>query len=636
LTSPPIPSWREAIVLLAALVAPVLVAAALGAAGPQSLRLNLGPGDGPYVRDFLPDYEVRDYVARHWTTRRAAVVLPLEVRGGPATLVYRYAPPPLVEGDVAEIEVWLAGTLIDRYTAGRVEHQERVVWLGALPPTPLEIRFAVRSRDDRDLGLWLDWLRLDLGVRGRSVLEGAARWRPALLVALLFSLLLAAGWRARAAALLSAPAALLAAAGLRLDPWLVHRLLTGVPEALLAFGLAVALGSWWLRRLGCATDEDARTVSALVLLTFLVRAVALNHPDYYHPDLRSHAQLALLVRRGGLDFWLSPSSHLARLGTWYRPLLGGLTFPYTPAFHWPFALSGMAYDQIITAMKLAAAALSTVPIALAWVLARRLRASPWGALLVLAAPIYGLHLAVAYLPALFGHAFDLAFLCWLAFHRERLRNPAVWVAAAGLVAVCELAYVGGVIVLPMFVLALALAEAFANPREPLRRALAVVGFGAAGSLCAVLVYYRHFAVPVLRGLAQGGLATAPLEPAKGFLEVAGHISRSNFPFPVLALATVGLVFLFRRGKERPLLAAWLSAYGLILLGRSLAPAVFGHQHEALFVAPLVALGAGEALARLGEGSGLRRVLAAAGWVALAIVGLALQWQALMRQTVYAR
>src|SRR5262249_33340433 len=87
----------------------------------------------------------------------------------------------------------------------------------------------------------------------------------------------------------------------------------------------------------------------------------LSPPSY--PALRSPARLALEVGESGLGFFASPASHVAHLGTWYRPLLGGLSFPYTPAFHLPFALSGAVYDEVVTSMKLAGAALAAVAIA---------------------------------------------------------------------------------------------------------------------------------------------------------------------------------------------------------------------------------------------------------------------------------
>ena len=54
-------------------------------------------------------------------------------------------------------------------------------------------------------------------------------------------------------------------------------------------------------------------------------------------------------------------------------------FPYTPAYHVPFALIGPAltYDQRLVAMKLFAVGLSVVPLLLVWALARRLGVPPW-------------------------------------------------------------------------------------------------------------------------------------------------------------------------------------------------------------------------------------------------------------------
>jgi hypothetical protein len=363
----------------------------------------------------------------------------------------------------------------------------------------------------------------------------------------------------------------------------------------------------------------------------------LNHPGYYYPDLRSHARLALAVREAGWAFFLSPSSHVAHLETWRRPLLGGLSFPYTPAFHLPFALSGAGYDEVITLMKLAGAALSAAAIPLAGGIARRLRASPLVAVLLVGAPIYGVHLALAYLPALFGHALDLSFLCWLAWNRERIRSPAAWASAALFVAACELAYVSAVLVLPAFLLALAVASACEGAPDRMRGALGVLGFGLAGSFVALLVYYRDFVGPTLRGLvAEVETIGAANEASRGFLWTAIEMSRRNFGFPTLALATIGLVLVFRRGTQGPLAAAWLGAYGLILLGRSLLPAVFGHQHEALFVAPLVYLGVGEAVAEVAAGGLARRVAAGAILAAVVGQGLVLQWQAWVLQLANAR
>ena len=99
--------WAWAVVL-----ALPLVAAHLGARGPRSLHLNLGPGDGPYVSGFAPEYEIDDKVATHWTTYHAAVTLPVDVEAGEATLAYRFA---RVFPETAVVDVRLGDRPVDHF-----------------------------------------------------------------------------------------------------------------------------------------------------------------------------------------------------------------------------------------------------------------------------------------------------------------------------------------------------------------------------------------------------------------------------------------------------------------------------------------------------------------------------------------
>jgi hypothetical protein len=126
------------------------------------------------------------------------------------------------------------------------------------------------------------------------------------------------------------------------------------------------------------------------------------------------------------------------------------------------------------------------------------------------------------------------------------------------------------------------------------------------------------------------------EPARGYFAIAAEMSRRNFGLPTLALAAVGLVLLLLHGKQRPLVAAWLAAYGLVLLGRSHFPAGFGHSHEALFLAPLVYLGVGQALAALARRGRAGRLGAGALFVGLIVYGLVLQERAWALQLANAR
>jgi hypothetical protein len=630
-------TWLGPLLVLLVAALP-LIAVLRGAEGPLFLELNLGPGDGPYVSGFREPYEIEDGVAMQWTRRAASVSLPLVV-SGPVTIAYRFGPPPLDAGR-PEVSLALDGRLAERFSVDVQQYQERRVGVPSLAPTKLDLRILVAHDGPRDLGLRLDWVRFEVEQGARVFLRGEARWRPCGLLAVLVLLLGLAGWTAAGAAAAAAPFSLAATYALLYDPWLAQRLLTGLPEALLLFGLpVVALGHVLVRR-GRATPRDVRIVTLLVLVGFLIRGLALNTPGFYHPDFRSHVQLALLVRDAGLDFLRRPSAYLSTMGTWHKPAFGGTAaFPYSPAFHWPFALSPLAYDALITAMKLAAAAVSTLPVVLVWALARRLDASVLGAAVLLVLPIYGRHLAVGYMPALLGHAVDLSFVFWLAGRIERPLPPREWWTAAAFVAACGLAYVSAVTTIPAFVAALGIAVAAAAKSGRARRLASILGFGVMGSLLAVLVYYRDF-LGLLREAARQVSAAPALAPSPGsrpgFFAVATGITGTNFSPLVLSLAVVGLVRLFRRTRGSVLVAAWLLSYGFLLAGRTWLPDVYQHQHEALWLAPLVALAVGETLDILAAGPLWRRGLAVLLALGLAVHGLVAQAESIAGQMGYAR
>jgi len=616
-------------------VAAPLLAAWVGARGPFEITLNLGPGDGPYVSGFTSAYEIDDRVATHWTTYDAEVALPLSVSGGPIALSYRFA---RVFSETAVVDVSFGGAVVDHFECRGGRFLERAVPLGPLPPTPVTVSFQADSHERKNLGLKLDWVRL--GGSGRVVLRGSARLVPAVVVAVLLGLHVLAGWDLRRAALLASPWAALAAFGLLRDPWLVHRLLRGVPLALAIFGLAgVAIGRWLLAR-GRTSAPAVRALAALALATFVLRALAVNHPDFYYPDLRTHARLVEVVRSAGFAFFVAPAAYIWEHGVWRTGAYGKTyAFPYTPAFHLPFALLPFPYDALLTAMKLTAAAVSTIPLVLVWALARRLGASVVGAALMAVVPTYVSRLSFAFLPSLFGHAVDMAFLLWLAGHLDRIREPAAWVRGALFVSACQLAYVSGVVNISLFVAVLALCEAVARRQARAPHAAALLGMGLAGSFASVLVYYRDFLPLVLDVFAHATSrdgAAASGYPVQSFFVVAYARTRDFFDGIYPLLAAVGLAILFRRRRGASLLAAWLLTYLLLLLGRAKVPDVFLHGHETLFVTPLVCLAAGQALASLAARGRAAGGAALALAAALAVQGFVWQWRALAEQLGNAR
>jgi hypothetical protein len=629
-----------------ALVLVPLIAARIGASGPGTVTLNFGPGDGPYLTGFAPEYEIDDKVATHWTTYHAAVVLPIEVRG-PVDLSYRFS---RVFGETAEVEVSLGGRAVDRFQCRGGAVLERSAPLGLLPATAVRIGIESDSHERRDRGIKMDWLRLRLAPGARLRLVGWAAAAPAAVVALVFALHLLAGWPPRRAMLCTAPWCLAAAAGLLLDPWLIHRLLRGVPLALVLFGSAGLGVGAVLRRRGRLSAPSLRILAALGVAAFLIRGLAVNHPDFYYPDLRTHARLVGKVQAEGLGFFVSPSRAIWEHGVWRTEAHGRTyAFPYTPAFHLPFTVLPLGYDTLLLALKLTAAAISVVPIFVTWAIARRLGMSVVGAALLLAVPTYTSRLSFAFLPSLFGHAFDLALIWWLAGRMGEVRRPRTWLAGAAWVTACQLAYVSGVMNTAALVLALVVVALLR--RRPLDAgALALMGL--AGAAVSVALYYRDFlgmAVDVVARVAQGAARAPSRYPVRPFLLVAYERTRDFFDTVYPILAAAGLFALWRDRPEaasdgapastdtrRWLILGWLGAYALLLAGRARVPDVFLHGHETLLVTPLVCLASGEALSRLARRPRPGRWAAVALAAALALQGGFGQWRAIADQLGNAR
>jgi len=597
-------------------------------AGPLRLKLNLGPGDGPYVEGFTPSHEVDDKVGTHWTTYDAAVRWPLTL-AGPAVLEYRLA---RMLPETAQVDVVFEGQVVDHFSSRGGTIVERSA--GVSGSGPLAIGFHIESHDRRGLGLRLDWVAATLAPEARVRLAGAAASRAGLLAATIFLLLRLSGWGRRASLLLAAPWAVAMATGLRLDPWLTHRLLTGLPETLAGLGVpALALGGW-LRRRGRLEPQDLARLTALALTAFLVRAAATNHPDFYYPDLKTHASLILVLRDAGLSFFASPVATLNGQGAWTKPAYGdSAILPYAVGFHSLFLWGPSDFDALLTAERLVGAAVSTLPLLLLWGVARRLEASTLGALLMLLVPTYTSRLSFALLPALFGHAWDMALIFWLAGRTGAAPTLARWAPGALLVAACQLAYVSSVNSTSLLLLFLGVFAALTPGPGRRARAAAPWLILAAGSLVSLALYYRHFLLPLLGLLprAGGGTGAVSRYPIEGFLWLAYSRTHDFFDgvLPVLTLG--GLAMLAVERTRRPLLAAWLATYlGLILL-RAKIPDIFRYGHETLFVTPLVCLAAGHALAWLNAGGGWRRALAAGLIAFLAAQGALAQWRSVAAQ-----
>ena len=199
----------------AAIAAPVLALALLGVGDPATVLFDLGPNDADHIAGFEPHYEIDGPVATRWTTYQADVDLPLTLRGGPATLTYRFS---RVLPETAVVDVLLAGKRVDRFTCRGGAWVTRTVELAAVPPTPVSIGFRIDSHDRRNLGLRLDWIRLDAS-GGRMGWRGWARWAPAPLAVAAYLVFRLTGLEPLAAALVTMPWSAAAWLWGRVDPF---------------------------------------------------------------------------------------------------------------------------------------------------------------------------------------------------------------------------------------------------------------------------------------------------------------------------------------------------------------------------------------------------------------------------------
>jgi hypothetical protein len=616
------------------LAAPLLVAAAAPIGGPLRLQLNLGPGDAPYVTGFSPVSEVEDTIGLHWSGPEGRMSLPLDVEG-PLTLSLRLA---RILPQAADVAIILSGRSVLRFSCrgGAVIERAAAVEVGW---TPASAGLRVSSADDKGRALRLDWLRFDVGRLGRIRLRGFAVLRPALLVLVLFVVLRSAGFGSAAGALLVAPWVATGLVLLRRDPWLAHRLLTWLPEALALLGFSLIGVCRALERRRLLWAGDTRLVVAVAAAAFVLRAGILNHPDYWYPDLHSHARLVEIVRAAGWDFFRQPAKYIWEQGIWVHQAYDQVfAMPYTPGFHLFFALLPIDRENVVTFMKLGAVALCSVPMLALAILARHFGASPAGVVLLALVPAYGIRLVLALLAAIFGHAIDLTFLVWLARRLRAVIHTRVWLVGTLLCTACCLAYVSSVVILPLFLSLVALLLLLEGRAERFRATACILSIGALGGLLAFVLYYRGFSAFIFDMVQKValGVSSGSDREVHPLLQVLNTRSLTFFGPLVPVLALFGLWRLLREQPEsRVFLGAWALTYMVLLFGRARFPDIFDHTHDVLFVAPLLCLAAGDTLARLAQGGGWRRGLAAAAVLAIAVQGLSVQWSAFLQQFGYA-
>ena len=420
------------------------------------------------------------------------------------------------------------------------------------------------------------------------------------------------------------PLSLALAAGLLVDPWLVHRLLAGLPEGLGLFGATSILLAGALERWGLLEPVARRRACALAGLVFVLRGAAVNHPDYHYPDLVSHARRAAIVRRAGKDAFLQPTKYLdaravddrgaegrTAAGLWLYPI-GGAHFalPYSLFSYAPVAAFARDFDGSIAVLKLAGAFCSALPVVLVAALAGALGAPWWSAVLWAAAPTAVAELGFASYPALFGHVFDLFFLAFLVARLYGLAQPRVLLGGGLLLAAAMLAYVSSPVMTGLL-LGWLTVLLWWEGGEARTRARAVLILAALGVLLALALYYRHFVagtVEAVRAALASPESAHPARPGPGRIDQ----SLATWAVPLLLpCALVGFVpLLRRRGPARDVLAATLLGWASRRVSSSAPGGVRlpapGPLHDAT-----LCLAAARGLAGLSERGRIARVVATA-------------------------
>ncbi len=462
---------------------------------------------------------------------------------------------------------------------------------------------------------------VDLGLRPGVVPPPAdlARWAAAL------GLLWLLTWRltgsARAAAWLGAAgtaAVALGAVAARPDLGLLAPeapvlLLWAVPLALGGLAAARALGV----RGGAAARADrppvfgpAQAVGAAFAAAFVLRFGGMVDPQFLSSDILLHVHNVEKVLSGT---WV-----------WTGYLPNNTPQPYPPLPYLAVAPLAWLVPDLSLLIRFAGALLdASLVLAVAYVGA--LLAGPaagaaaaWVAALLPASFVY-------FSPGNYSYLFASAVFGWtLAAWAGLLKAPRPgWARAALLALGFFLTFLSayGLLIAAVAVGGLFVALALLlGPAALRRRALVVAGAAAAAGLAALAVYYVHF-LDILLAPAGGTDtgASLPAAPAAAFLDLLGRRLDPTLGVPAILAAAAGWVGGPARGRALRVLAAALTGAGLVFAALSLA--VGENIRYPLLLAPVVAVGAGALLARVGARGGAGRA-----WSVL--FGGALAWHLL--------
>ena len=619
-----------------------LALTALASFGTSARRvtLNLGPGDRPFVHGFEPNSEVKDKVGWHWTTYAATIDLPLQTPQSEVAVTLRFA---RVFGEEALVNVRVAGVPAEPFRARGGD-----VKTTALPAIRVSGQMAVSidvdSHERRNMGLKMDRVALDVVAGARLKLQSMAALRPVLAVILLIVGLVVLGATPLATGLITSICAVAFGAGCLHAVFLAWRVTRLAPLMIVLSTVVLWGGKQWMQGRTRMDAGVATWLSGAALVTMLFRLTLVSHPDFYYPDLLTHARVAEAIRSEGASFFLHPAAALSAQGAWTKPVLGSVSsLPYAVMFHAPFAAMAAVFDldadQIETAMKAVSCLISVLPILLAGCIASRLSLPPLAALGLCLSPTYASRLSFALLPALFGHVFDLiAILALIALVDDSAATSMKAAIRAALALMFgHLAYTSSVVNESLFVAVMATLCLLHGSPGFRRGRFLVLAEGVAASL-AFALYYRFFVgdlfglVSRLIGGGVGASATgaSSVYPIESFWALLAERSVTFFG-PLMVLAIAGLVWSGPAVWKSIALQAWVVTYLALIFLRAKIPDVFRYGHETLFLTPLVALLAAACFILVWRRGGRERFAAALLGLGVAVALLAMQRDAVVEQ-----
>ena len=628
-------------------IASLLLVCGLGALAPvlsgilhPAVHFNYGPGDENYLEGYEPRWEIDpDGMATHWSTYGSHVRLPLRFDGSRFELTYRFS---RVYGETAEVELRVNGVPADRFSARGGAYLERSVVLPAsvLSAQPFDLELSVDSHERRNRGLRMDWFRLRAEDGGGRAVPRISTLLGSALLSLVFWMLASASLRDLRWSLLlgvSLPVALTLYGGFSgLFP--ISHVIRSTGLAAIGVTLAAMCLVPWARRSGAAL------VPVLLAVSFLVRVGGLFHPHYYHPDLRSHADMVEIVYEVGLDFWAHPARYIAEQGVWTQGAMGETyAFPFSPVFHALFVPFHLDFSSLVTAMKLVACLLSALEVLVVFYLGRRLggiETGTWGAALAVVSPAALSRLSWAFLAAVFAHFLDTLVLASL-FPAADGDRPRYW-STTGLLLMALAAYPGSLINFGIFFPILG-ALLWIRVKPELRRVgLTLLGVSAGVAVLVLATVYREFVGTFVTELLPAFLAGESRRGSISLVQmVTMFVTRYQIFFGVVYLPlVVGGVVLWLRRRPSPiifrLLLAWGATFAVLIFLRTAAPDLFNKVKEILWIAPLIALAGGEVLVWMRNSLPAGRWMASAYYSLVVFYGIAFYVRGIAEKFVLAR